>query len=254
MTRASEPDQPSDAALAERVNLVIRNKFGGNAAAAARSLGLGARLIQRVVRDGQPPPARLLTALASLDGVDPAWLLTGKSGIGPTVPLLDRLLPAPLTASPLRRWVTTVPAHPDVALATVYAYRVPSGNTVLRARDLLVQESDLLYIASDAPLRLGVGNPADPQRLVVWGWLAGPHEPVPVALLGDVRNKDEKCVARVFGRKTETYPYDLSAASDPPGLPPAPGPGDVLNRDHVAGVIVGLTRTDLGLFGWLKWS
>lgn len=256
MTAASEPDPDpsSQAALAARVGRVIRERFGGNAAAAARSLGLSARLIQRVTHDRQPPPARLLTALASLDGVDPAWLLTGKPGRGPEVPLLFRLIPGPLTASHFPGCVQTVPAPPDVARPSVYGYHVAADDAVLKAKDLMVQGGDVLYIDSDSWIRFGVGTAAEPHRLVVWAWLAGPDERVPMALLGDVRTKDGECVARVFGRKAETHPYIPFAGteSEPPGYPPAPGPGDVLGSRHIAGVVIALVRIDLGIIDFLK--
>ena len=157
-TKSNVEDDRSGTAAGKRVAWLMRTLYACNRSAMAEAAGVAHTTIGRVVSGERPPGRQLLTAIAALPGVNPAWLLSGEgepllksasSQAGWLLPIAKRLLPgSPLDYaslltkeffpvagpfhSPSRYWHEIQPAAPIVR---------DGGQGVLRG-DLLLFETD----------------------------------------------------------------------------------------------------------------
>lgn len=133
--------------MARRVAKLCDQHWGGNQRAMARDLHLSPQVIHRVVTGGQPPPGRLVEALAERPGVDLNWLLRGDSPA--SLPVADDVLagsPADCSAdlSNARFAATEI-----VVRESQYWLAIANDHPILRHPEFGIRAGDLLLMESD---------------------------------------------------------------------------------------------------------
>lgn len=126
-----------------------------------RDLKTDQAAISRILAGKQQPSAKLLEKLASRPGVNVAWLFLGhgeplvatnlQTSVGQFRPLLDDLLPGPLTDNTDRLSGLSYPIAAPFHSETCYWYRIPDDSPITRGRqdvlagDMMLMETHQLW-------------------------------------------------------------------------------------------------------------
>jgi hypothetical protein len=184
-----------------------------------RKLGISHPVMSRVLAGTQPPPGKMLEALARQPGMNLRWLFAGEgdfrgeqrigAGGGHFCPIASNLLPGKPADHPERLTFTTLPVASAFYSETAYWYRVGAENPIVKARPVRVAQGDYLLIeTSDQWTRR---PEAFRGRLVVLN-AYGSHEGRNI-VLGVVGSEEDyfaagaPCGVNVFGEETGRQLY-----------------------------------------------
>lgn len=138
--RISQPPQDTPL-LCRRFEWVLQNLFGNSITLMASTLGVPHASLSRVINHGQLPSAEMILGLARVGRVNLDWLLgDGSSPVPATpagvfLPVCDRLLPGPPSASPESLPPLGLPTASPYLLRDAYWFRVPAGSPVVARGD-----------------------------------------------------------------------------------------------------------------------
>src|SRR5581483_10391369 len=149
---SGEPLSP----LAQRIKHLCDELWGGNKSEMGRELGISHPVMSRVLAGTQPPPGKLLEALAKREGMNLRWLFAGEgdfrgeqgtgAGGGHFCPIASSLLPGKPADHPERLTFTTLPVASAFYSETAYWYRVGPEHPIVKARPARVAQGDFLLI------------------------------------------------------------------------------------------------------------
>lgn len=154
--------EESNARISEGLQLRIENLaemfWSSSRSRMARDLDVDQSTISKVLTRKQEPSAKFLERLAAWPGVNVVWLFTGQGepqvqggtrpAVGPFRPVLDDLLPGPLSEHQHRMTGISYPVAAAFDTASSYWYRVPANAPVTIAQ-VAVQAGDLLLMETE---------------------------------------------------------------------------------------------------------
>jgi hypothetical protein len=134
--------------LCRRFEWVLQNLFGNSITLMAAALGVPHASLSRVINHGQLPSAEMILGLARVGRVNLDWLLGGDDApptsarsAGTFLPVSDRLLPGPPSASPELLPPLGLPTASPFNIRDAYWHRVPAGSPIV-ARDVGGEKGD----------------------------------------------------------------------------------------------------------------
>jgi transcriptional regulator with XRE-family HTH domain len=142
--------------LAQRIKHLCEELWEGNMSQMGRELGISHPVMSRVLAGTQPPPGKLLEALAKREGMNLRWLFAGEgdfrgeqgisAGGGHFCPIASSLLPGKPADHPELLTFATLPVASALYSETAYCYRVGADDPIVKARSARVAANDYLLI------------------------------------------------------------------------------------------------------------
>jgi hypothetical protein len=158
MGRKRQQEEPGEplSPLAQRIKHLCDELWQGNISRMGRKLGISHPVLSRVLAGTQPPPGKLLEALAKREGMNLRWLFAGEGdfrgeqdigvGGGHFCPIASSLLPGKPADHPERLTFTTLPVASAFFSETAYWYRIGAEDPIVKARSVRVAANDYLLI------------------------------------------------------------------------------------------------------------
>ena len=158
MGRKRRQEEPGEhlSPLAQRIKHLCDQLWQGNMSRMGRDLEISHPVMSRVLAGTQPPPGKMLDALAKRPGMNLRWLFAGEgdfrgeqgigAGGGHFCPIASSLLPGKPADHPERLTFTTLPVAGAFFSETAYWYRIGAVDPVMKVRPMRVSANDYLLI------------------------------------------------------------------------------------------------------------
>lgn len=146
--------------LAQRIEWILENHFGGSQRKMARAVGTSQASLSRIINGVQRPGSKLLSAIASLPEVSDSWMYTGNgvplvsSPQGLAVeelelPVARRLLPGPMEQHRDLLTDDGFPVARRFYRESRYWYEVQRGDPIVGEAGRKIEVGDLLLMETD---------------------------------------------------------------------------------------------------------